>query len=44
MRRTPEMLAVLKGSENTLADPASKRDQPPEWALGNPVSGDHTGP
>ncbi|WP_341893058.1 ubiquinol-cytochrome c reductase iron-sulfur subunit [Variovorax sp. YR752] len=34
-RRTPQMLAALKGQESALADPDSKRDDLPE-ALRNP--------
>jgi len=32
MRRTPEMLAALRGAEGELADPNSQRDQQPEYA------------
>ena len=32
VRRTPEMLAALQGHEADLADPASRRDQQPDYA------------
>ena len=32
VRRTPEMLAALRGTEAELADPNSQRDQQPEYA------------
>ena len=32
VRRTPEMLAALKGHDNELADPSSTRDQQPAYA------------
>ena len=32
LRRTPEMLAALKGQEADLADPQSLKDQQPEYA------------
>ena len=32
VRRTPEMLAALQGREAELADPASERDQQPDYA------------
>lgn len=32
VRRTPQMLAALRGHEAELADPASERDQQPDYA------------